>query len=342
MIYIDTNALYYAVGISTHKDVDIEKLKELISSQETAISSTSVYEFIMKYRNDIDVIHDLGRFMANNNIKIAFNKYFKQTENFTPYIGDISEEKLDRLVNEIKDIKIYTESRFAAIIFCMRFFSGLYFKCVKNSTVSSFAEEISRIAMNFIASIMPEVFQNYFEDGYSTDDCEKYIKNKFSQLLEIFFQSLIPFIEKAADAEGEISVKDFLDEHNWEEISKVLGRKIRRESSSTIYLKKIANQYWKEENDDHLMDFFKKFSNTYNKFPEKALREYANEIMYKCCIEGGTFWKNSILDAIILCHVDEENELITFDNGVILHMKKYEKERCEYTTSLSIIESLYL
>lgn len=72
------------------------------------------------------------------------------------------------------------------------------------------------------------------------------------------------------------------------------------------------------------------------------VREYANEIMYKCCIEGGTFWKNSILDAIILCHVDEENEHITFDNGVILHMKKYEKERCEYTTSLSIIESLYL
>ncbi len=44
-------------------------------------------------------------------------------------------------------------------------FSGMYFKCVKNSTVLSFAIEISRIAMDFIASIMPEVFQNALRKG---------------------------------------------------------------------------------------------------------------------------------------------------------------------------------
>ncbi len=341
MVYIDTNALYYAAEISAHEDIDVEKLREIIQSHEIGISSTSVYEFMLKYQNDINTVHNLGRFMANNNIRIAFNKYFKQAKNFTPYIGDISKEELSILVDEIKRIKIYTESRFAAIIFCMCFFSGLYFKCVKNNIVSSFAVEITQIAMDFVASIMPKVFQKYFEEGYNAYDCEKYIKNKFSQLLGFFFQTLIPFIEKAADVDGEISIKDFLEEYNWEEISKTLGRRIRKETSSTLYLKKIASQYWKEENDDHLIDFFKGFSNTYNKFHETTLREYVNEIMYKCCIEGGTYWKNSILDAVILCHIDDGNELVTFDKGIIRHLKKYKEERPEYKTSLNLIESLY-
>lgn len=48
-----------------------------------------------------------------------------------------------------------------------------------------------------------------------------------------------------------------------------------------ISSQEIANQYWKKENDDHLMESFKKFPNNYNKFSEKTLRVYANEIMYK-------------------------------------------------------------
>ena len=64
--------------------------------------------------------------------------------------------------------------------------------------------------------------------------------------------------------------------------------------------------------------------------------------MRKCCLEGGAFWKNDILDAVILCHVDEENRLVTFDEGVKQHMKKHQEKRVSYNESLKLIESLYV
>ena len=47
--------------------------------------------------------------------------------------------------------------------------------------------------------------------------------------------------------------------------------------------------------------------------------------------------KNDILDAIILCNIEEEYELITFDNKMINHMKKYSKKRETYSNSLLTI-----
>ena len=56
MYILDTNAFYYAAGISMCT-YDIKKLQKFISENEIFISSTSLFEFFTKYRHDIDIIH---------------------------------------------------------------------------------------------------------------------------------------------------------------------------------------------------------------------------------------------------------------------------------------------
>ena len=50
------------------------------------------------------------------------------------------------------------------------------------------------------------------------------------------------------------------------------------------------------------------------------------------------FMKNDILDAIILCNIENEHQLITFDNGLLEHMRKYKENRPTYKSSLELIE----
>ena len=45
MIFLDTNAFYYASQISINNDIDSKKLRAFIKSNEMAISSVSFYEY---------------------------------------------------------------------------------------------------------------------------------------------------------------------------------------------------------------------------------------------------------------------------------------------------------
>ena len=53
MYVLDTNAFYYAAGIS-ECTYDINKLQKLIDTNNVFISSTTLFEFLIKYRDDIE------------------------------------------------------------------------------------------------------------------------------------------------------------------------------------------------------------------------------------------------------------------------------------------------
>ena len=58
-------------------------------------------------------------------------------------------------------------------------------------------------------------------------------------------------------------------------------------------------------------------------------------------INGVSFSKNNIFDAIIMsCLNEEEDILITFEEGVIKHMEKYRLSRKSYRNSLEMIKNL--
>ena len=56
MYVLDTNAFYYAAGIS-ECTYDVSKLQKLIEDNEVFISSTTLFEFLIKFRENIDIIH---------------------------------------------------------------------------------------------------------------------------------------------------------------------------------------------------------------------------------------------------------------------------------------------
>lgn len=84
MLFLDTNAFYYAAGIST-TSINLPELMKLISENETCISVVSLHEFLVKFRNDVGIIKTGLQFLADHHIKTAYNKFFPK-----PKIWNIS------------------------------------------------------------------------------------------------------------------------------------------------------------------------------------------------------------------------------------------------------------
>lgn len=69
MYVLDTNAFYYASEISTFS-YSLDKLQRLISENEIFISSTSLFEFFIKYRNELATIHKGLRYIIDDRFTI--------------------------------------------------------------------------------------------------------------------------------------------------------------------------------------------------------------------------------------------------------------------------------
>lgn len=63
-------------------------------------------------------------------------------------------------------------------------------------------------------------------------------------------------------------------------------------------------------------------------------------MMVNILVHGAALWKNDLLDAIILCNLQEEHQLITYDKGVIKRMEQRKSEYNKYGESLAVIKQL--
>lgn len=344
MVVIDTNVLYYVAGISLNNDVDIDKLKIFIKREEIGISSVSWYEAVMKYRNDKTSLKKIEQYIDENNIKIAFNCYFPQIEGPKAYISHLSDDEFNNVIKIIKNFKVDVESELAAMIFNLCFFSGIFFAGVKEKEISDFIYMMIKFTVKSVSKNSHEKIKELYLSGYETDDCENYVRKGFDKLLESNFSEFIPYVESAIIAEDKarknkavISIDDFFNNTNWDAESAKLKRRIAKNNTSAIYLKKSARKYWENLNDSHYTEYFEHLNKGISKISGNALQEYVKEIMVNCCENGGSFWKNDVLDAIILCNISKEDKLITFDKGVIKHMKKYCNDNKGYEESIKII-----
>lgn len=343
MYVIDTNAFYYASGIS-ECTYDITKLRKLIEDNEVFISSTSLFEFLIKYRNDLTTIHKGGRYLRENNISIAGNVVNPIPEPFSNDIMNISEAELIRLCGEVLENKIDIESRFISLLFDMCLFSGLYFSALSSGEEpSDFCYEVLGKVCKLFASINCDVFVDIFTEGYKTDDCENYVKNCFYNLLAFELEKGIPFIERSKSLKID---DDILDLDEWlsaEEYTKdteALNNKMRVKTSAA-YLQRLAVTYWKNNNDHELKIYISKIKSIFDKkVPHLALQDYFYDTLVEIMTHGAALWKNDFLDAIILCNVQDLHVLITYDNGVIKRMQRRKQEYPKYLESLNIINKL--
>lgn len=125
MLFLDTNAFYYAASISTPESIDAAKLRREVESAEAVISSVTLFEFVSHFGHNLEVIHKGGEYLAQRKFKVAYNKYFPEPPNCSHYatnIASINKGELDLLFQGITNIKIDTESRFASIVLFLCFF----------------------------------------------------------------------------------------------------------------------------------------------------------------------------------------------------------------------------
>lgn len=343
MYVLDTNAFYYAAGISEFS-YDVEKLRALIKNNECFISSTSLFEFLIKYQSDLKTIHKGGKYLFDNNIIIAGNVINPLPENFVGDIRDISKEELDKLCLEILENKIDVESRFISLLFDMCLFSGYYFILMKDGKEPS---GVSCVVMEKIyktfAGINLNVFMDIFKEGYETGDCENYVRNCFYNLLAFELEKGLPFIERSR----ELSDMDFIpDADEWistevyEGDTKKLSKKFARKTS-TEYLHRLAVVYCKENNDPELKQHIQKIKTIFDKkVGLTALQDYYYDTLVDILNHGAALWKNDFLDALILCNVQDLHVMITYDNGVISRLNKRRKEYPKYAESIIAITDL--
>ena len=123
MYVLDTNAFYYAAGIS-ECTYDVKKLRKLIKDNEVFLSTTSLFEFLIKYQGDIETVRLGGKYLWENHIKIASNVINPLPEHFTDDLINITESQLQLMCADVLENKIDVESRFTALLFDVCLFSG--------------------------------------------------------------------------------------------------------------------------------------------------------------------------------------------------------------------------
>lgn len=341
MYVLDTNAFYYAAGIS-ECTYDINKLQKLIDTNNVFISSTTLFEFLIKYRDDIETIHKGGRYLWEKKISLAGNVINPLPENFTGDIMNISNDELENICQTILDNKIDVESRFITILFDMCLFSGLYFSTMANGhEPSSFCFGVFEKVYKMFAQINLDVFNDIFTEGYKTDDCENYVRNCFYNLLAFELEKGIPFIEraKAIGDEDEIpDIDDWVSAEDYSNDTKKLNNKMKVKTS-TAFLQRLAITYWKNNNDPELKTHIQKLKTIFDKrVGLTALQDYFYDTLVEIMTKGAALWKNDLLDAIILCNVQNLHIMITYDNGVI---KRMEKRKTEYPKYLESVNAIY-
>lgn len=105
MYVLDTNAFYYAAGIS-ECTYDVEKLRELVRQNEVFLSTTSLFEFLIKYQKDIETVRLGGKYLWENHIRLASNVINPLPEHFVDDLINITEPQLQLMCAEILDNKI--------------------------------------------------------------------------------------------------------------------------------------------------------------------------------------------------------------------------------------------
>ena len=188
-----------------------------------------------------------------------------------------------------------------------------------------------------------DVFVEIFTEGYGTDDCENYVRNCFYNLLAFELEKGIPFIERAkliGDNDEIPNIDEWISSEDYSHDTEKLNNKMKTRTS-TDFLQRLAVNYWKNNNDPELKTYIQKIKAIFDKRVKfVALQDYFYDTLVGIMTKGAALWKNDFLDALILCNIQDQHILITYDNGVIKRMERRKVEYPKYQESISIINEL--
>lgn len=353
MLVLDTNALYYSCGLSTPpQDVDKRNLLHAIDSAETVvISYVTLAEFLTKYRKHAGIVRRVCSFMRNHHIHVIDCKLMPINSDFVKRLARIRQNDLNIAFSPIFEAKINIESRFAAGVFLVLLICETIFECnINPMDLSAPAFEFLSVLFKILRENLVPVFDYLYRDAYKTDDAENYIRRAIYRLLDTFIPVLMPLCQKVLyDIENCSDVNDSnvleiiksFSHSEWEVATQSYHKRIDKQKTPIHFVQKRGITYGKGINDKHLNVLLNGLEASIQKIiGYNALNEYFFTILKKSITQGGAFQKNDINDALILCALKTDDIIISFDKGMIAHLKEYESKHEEYKNSTTFISSL--
>lgn len=349
MIVLDTNIIYYLCDLSP-SPIPLASLKKYLDckrkTEELCISSVSLYEIIARYNKHANEFRRIICTFKYYNIQLIDDGHYGVFAPLKKEVRKIRQNRLNELWYGIKKYKIDVESRYTAAVFHYVFASSIIFSVVDDieNVPDAFLLGL-KATLKFVQEFVLDIFKETFSEGYNTDDCENIVKFKFSQLLEHLLPASISickkFYDSTIDSSGDI--KTPFDDENYFELFKDLSRKIKKRDRTMQFVTSIATVYSHKSKDKQLKKYLSNIDDTIDHvFEQEAMKEYIFEIVNKCLLNAGEFWKNSINDAFILSTIGENDILISFDNGVRKHMENYKDTKPNYKNSVDEINKLLL
>ncbi|AZZ98456.1 hypothetical protein [Pseudoalteromonas sp. R3] len=336
-VVIDTNILYSYVGISENERV----CKTALSNFRLAITTASLIEVIVKYRNDLDKIKFCLTPVVKNEIELI-NIGHTPISNDKIYgifnaesISDISE-----VVEELFNLKVSTEAEFLRFIMFI-LFPGVV-ECLKRdgygfSDVQKDNQQkvLVRCLLQAYEESMLSKFKKQIILGYKEGDEQRIVfeafREQFLSLLNIFHFNYhqisvgaLPEGDQSLDSEKEAALVESIS-------SDRLGKKLERYIANPVEMvtKKsnhaLFDEYLAVMNDG-LSDL-----NSLNRSSLEYLI-YTIESAFK---NKSKIKKNDIFDLLISCSLGlEETRIVTLDKGFLRMLNKIDTDSYNLCKSL--------
>lgn len=351
---IDTNTLYYACGLSAPPATvtKAKLLQEIDSADAVTMSSISFAEFLTKYRRHAGIIRRVCSFMRQHHVCVSNNEYMHFDPQEIKALTKIRQREFGNRFERVLVRKVDVESRFASTIFFLVLISTTIFECdIYPYTLSEPTYDfLTTVFKPASAEIFTPLFNYTYNEAYKTDDAENFIRHWFYRYLDAFIPVVIPVCQRVIETinttpeGGDINIPQIVDEfsqQNWHEMMEKYQRKIRKHGTPTKFVHRSGIKYGKKINDKHISALLSGLKDSIQKvIGDHSLAEYVYDIASNCLSSGGAFFKNDINDALILSALNENDVMLSFDNGVIEHMQKYANDRPEYQKSLKFIKSV--
>ena len=350
MLLLDTNTFYYISNLSPSPIIDSKKFFSKINSTECIkISSVSFAEFISKYRNNAKIIRRVCSFMRERHISVN-DQIIPFDKDIVKKLRTVKQKNLDTVWNTLILIKSNRESSLGAVIFLIVLFCETIFECNIDpyNVPAHIYDFFSLIFKDSIRPLITDIFKKVYFDAYQTDDAENFIRKEFYNCLKLFISLSTPLCKHVLKKCDEIPVGEKIDipkimqeyRVDWQKEMDTYQNKIDKEDTPAKFVHKRGIKYGKSINDKHLRELLNGLSNSLKKvFTNSAIEEYIYSIINNTLSSGGAFYKNDINDALILATLKPSDKILTFDNGMIQHMRNHSELRQEYRNSISLIES---
>lgn len=351
MLILDSNILYYIHGLSNPPtNINVSNLKAIIQeyNSSVAISSISLWEILLHYRNQAKSIRRLSTFMRCNHIRIYNDKYIavpsKEKYDFT----QIKQQELKQFISNIMPRKIYVESHFACVVYLLTLFSITYFDAFPQAiSINMNTANLISSVFSFYRDLSVSFFEEIYAQGYKADNCENYVRGAFHHILQLTIPPTISLLKKLADITPEEDLRTRLNDVSFEEWHKEtlrIANSVKKKNTPTVYISKHALYYGKSINDKRLTDFLDKMWTSIGDMNIEyvSIKEYIFSIIKNIILHGSSFWKNDINDALILGSIKDSDLILTLDNGMIDHMRTHTQSHSGYDQSLRLINQIYL